>query len=94
MFVADQVPGNTKNGIRVNFLNQSTLFHVGPEKTSKLLRTETIYVEMLKVKKGYYTLEFKIIKSKNITKEYVQLLEKTILKQPEAWLWSHNRWKR
>ena len=49
---------------------------------------------MLKVKKGYYTLEFKIIKSKNITKEYVQLLEKTILKQPEAWLWSHNRWKR
>jgi len=49
---------------------------------------------MLKLKKGYYNIEFQKIKSKNITTEYIKLLEKTIYKQPENWLWSHKRWKR
>ena len=94
MFVADQVPENKNNGIRINFLNQSTLFHTGPEKTAKLLKSEIFYIEMLKIKRGYYTVEFKKISSKNITKEYAGLLEKTITKNPASWLWSHNRWKR
>ena len=45
-------------------------------------------------KKGYYNLEFKKIKSENITEKYANLLERTIQKKPMAWLWSHNRWKR
>lgn len=94
LFISDQVPENTKNGVRIKFLNQSTLFHKGAEKTAKLLNAEVFYIDMEIVKKGYYNIEFKKIKSKNITEEYVNFLETTIKKNPMAWLWSHNRWKR
>ena len=30
---------------------------------------------------------------KNITDELNYLLEKMIIKKPEYWIWSHNRWK-
>ena len=30
---------------------------------------------------------------KNITNKLNQILEKMILKKPEQWIWSHNRWK-
>ena len=94
MFVSDQVPENTKNGIRINFLNRSTLFHKGAEKTANLLNLDVFYTEMMKTHKGYYTLEFKQLCSRNITQEYTTLLEQTIKTMPENWLWSHNRWKR
>jgi KDO2-lipid IV(A) lauroyltransferase len=29
-----------------------------------------------------------------ITEKHTKLLEKSINKHPEFWLWSHNRWKR
>ena len=76
------------------FLNKETLFYQGAEKIHKILKCDVIYVEMLKVKKGYYNIAFKKISTNDITKEYVHLLEKTIYKQPEYWLWSHKRWKR
>jgi KDO2-lipid IV(A) lauroyltransferase len=94
LFISDQVPENKKNGIRIKFFNQSTLFHKGAEKTAKLLNARVFYIEMNRLKKGYYTIEFKEIKSDNITEEYANLLELTIKKDPTAWLWSHNRWKR
>ena len=31
--------------------------------------------------------------SHNLTLEINKQLEKMILKKPEQWLWSHNRWK-
>ncbi len=94
LFISDQVPENKKHGIRINFLNQPTLFHEGAEKTAKLLQAEVFYVDMRIKEKGYYNIEFKKIKSANITEQYANLLERTIQKKPMAWLWSHNRWKR
>jgi KDO2-lipid IV(A) lauroyltransferase len=29
-----------------------------------------------------------------ITEKYYRLLEESIMRNPEYWLWSHNRWKR
>ena len=40
-----------------------------------------------------FTPEF-AFKFINITKIYANLLEETVRKQPEKWLWSHKRWKR
>ena len=94
MFLADQVPNNKKNGTRIDFLNQSTLFYEGAEKTSNLLNADVFYIECLKTESGCYKLNFEKIESQNITKKYVNLLQKTINKKPEHWLWSHNRWKR
>mgnify|MGYP001268334035 CR=1 FL=1 len=94
MFIADQVPDATKNGIRLNFLNQSTLFYEGAEKTAKLLNADVFYVDCEKIKKGHYLVSFKKIIAHRITKEYTTLLENTINNNPPNWLWSHNRWKR
>jgi KDO2-lipid IV(A) lauroyltransferase len=29
-----------------------------------------------------------------ITEMYIRKLEKTIIREPQYWLWTHNRWKR
>lgn len=94
MFVSDQVPKEKNHGKRIEFLNQSTLFHEGAEKTSRLIKSDVFYVEMIKNKKGYYSVYIKPIKSKKVTYTYAKLLEKNIKQNPANWLWSHNRWKR
>ena len=93
-FVSDQLPPKNNRGLKVNFLGQSTIFNKIPERVSRLTNSVVFYIEMLEVKKGYYTVEFKQVKSTNITKIYANLLEETVRKQPEKWLWSHKRWKR
>jgi len=94
MCVCDQVPEKKVNGKRIRFLNQTTLFDTGTEKIVKLLNADVVYSEVVKVKQGYYSVNFKKINAKNITKKYAELLEKNIQETPQNWLWSHNRWKR
>ena len=60
-------------------------------------RTSIIPVTDDKIKEW----EFKLItyeptkmKEFEITEQYCRMLEKNIQRQPEFWLWSHNRWKR
>ena len=92
-FLNDQVPANTKNMYKYDFLEKKTAFHQSVEK----LRTEKMpifYVEMAKIKRGFYNIEFSRIDEKNITENYIQKLEETIKRKPDYWLWSHNRWKR
>jgi KDO2-lipid IV(A) lauroyltransferase len=55
---------------------------------------------MIRVKRGHYKSVSKLAfadgsktKEGEITKAYVQFLEESIKRQPENWLWSHNRWK-
>ncbi|MAQ31857.1 MAG: hypothetical protein CMD26_03885 [Flavobacteriales bacterium] len=94
MFINDQVPVEVVNGKRINFLNQSTLFDNGAEKTAQILNADVIYSEMQLIKKGHYIITLKKLNSTRITEKYAKLLETTIQKQPQKWLWSHNRWKR
>ena len=94
MFISDQVPSSHKYGKRINFLNQSTLFHEGAEKTAKLLNADVFYIDLTQIKKGKYIIEFRPISKHNTTEEYAKLLEDRIKKQPKNWLWSHDRWKR
>ena len=93
-FVSDQLPPINNRGLKINFLGQFTLFNKIPERVSMLTNSVVFYIEMLEVKKGYYSVEFKQVKSTNITKIYANLLEETVRKQHEKWLWSNKRWKR
>jgi KDO2-lipid IV(A) lauroyltransferase len=59
-----------------------------------------IYVDIRKVKRGFYELELVTLTDNpdslpdgEITRLYVQHLEKSILTEPAYWLWSHKRWK-
>ena len=94
LFISDQVPAKKSNGKYIQFLNQSTLVDKGAERISQALNINVAYSEITKRKKGYYNINLKPLYSKDITKEYIKMLEKSIQTKPQYWLWSHNRWKR
>ena len=59
------------------------------------------FLDVTQTQRGYYEAEFKLItrhpeqlKEFEATDIYYQMLEANIRRQPELWLWSHNRWKR
>ena len=91
--LTDQVPENLNNSRRLSFLKIKTSFSTGVERLSIKTNANVFYAEMKKIKKGFYNIELHEINN-NITENYVKKLEKTVLKAPEDWLWSHNRWKR
>ncbi|MDR3047598.1 MAG: lysophospholipid acyltransferase family protein, partial [Bacteroidales bacterium] len=101
MLLSDQSPSNVKKSYITTFLHHPTAVLFGAENFARKYDYPVIYYQVIKIKKGYYQIDCQLItESPNvieigtITKQYLQLLEGTILNQPEYWLWSHNRWKR
>lgn len=101
IMAADQSPSNTRKAYWLDFLNQDTACLHGPENYSRMLNMPVVYFNVKKVKRGFYTLQVINIESEpantaesEITRRYMQTLEKSIKQQPEYWLWSHKRWKR
>ena len=73
----------------------------GTERIAIKNRQAIFFLEMSRPKRGYYVAEFKLVtrtpeylKEFEATDIYHQMLERSIRRQPELWLWSHNRWKR
>lgn len=99
-FIADQRAG--KNApFWMEWLNQDTAPIVGPEKLARQTGYPAVYFDIQKIKRGYYTGEFIIMTEDprslpefELTKKYMQLMEKTISRNPAYWLWTHKRWKR
>ena len=98
--IGDQSPQKNKSNLWMNFLNQETLFHHGTEKISKKYNLPIYFCDMEKTQRGYYDISIEILcentktsEYKEITSVYLQRIEKQIKKNPEFWLWTHNRWK-
>ena len=99
LMLTDQSPHKSKVDFYCTFLNQDTPVYLGPEKLVNVANLELLFVEVHRVKRGFY--EMKIVPLKNKLKEekgtktllHVNHLEKIINDQPENWLWSHKRWK-
>ena len=73
----------------------------GAERIVKHTKQAFVYGDVTRVCRGHYNCEMKVIhrdtkviRDFEITDIYFQELEKTIRRQPELYLWSHNRWKR
>lgn len=99
-FIADQSPSNPERGYWLKFLNQDTCVALGTEKYSKKYGMAVAFGMIKKVKRGYYTLEYKIVSRDasmsaegEITKKQTRILEELICENPQFWLWSHKRWK-
>jgi KDO2-lipid IV(A) lauroyltransferase len=82
------------------FLNQETPVFPGPEKVASRLKQAVVFMDIQKVRRGYYEVEFSKLfddasqtKEFEVTKAHVKFLEDIIRKRPEYWLWSHKRWK-
>ncbi len=100
MFMADQSPHHGSIKYWINFLNQETPVHIGAEKLSKMLDLAVVFIDIQKVKRGYYEITAEVLfeDAKNtaeheITDTYFSVLEEVIRKNPANWLWSHKRWK-
>lgn len=100
MFVADQSPYVFKVGLGVNFLNQKTPVFVGYDKLATRMDLAFIYCEMKKVKRGFYQVNYYRIypdgerfEEYEVIRKFHYLLEKTIQKSPDNYLWSHRKWK-
>lgn len=99
-FIADQRPlgGNLKHW--TTFMGQPTPFMAGAETIGSRVNAHYLYVASEKTRRGHYVLNFQKIEvdpdDKDefpYTRQFYRLLEESIRKQPEYWLWSHNRWK-
>jgi KDO2-lipid IV(A) lauroyltransferase len=67
---------------------------------AKRYNTAVVYYEVRRVKRGYYEVDVTLIcenaaetAEMEITDKHVQLLEQSIRRNPQYWLWSHRRWK-
>ena len=100
-YIADQGPKMGNIHLWFDFMHQDTPVFTGAERIMRKMNNAVFYVEMTRPKRGYYTCTYHLITREpaklpehEITRRFFQLLEQTIEKRPEFYLWSHNRWKR
>lgn len=100
IMAADQSPSNTDKAYWIDFLGRNTAFLHGPEKYARNYDIPLVYVDIQRVKRGYYELTLSVLADKpseleegEITRRYAKMLESQISRKPENWLWSHKRWK-
>lgn len=100
LFMADQSPHAGKIKYRSPFLNRNTPVHLGVENLSKKCDLGVVFINVERVKRGYYEVTADLLfenpndtEGHQITDTHVQALEKEIRYKPQDWLWSHKRWK-
>ncbi len=71
------------------------------EKQGKKVDAAILYLQVSRVKRGYYKAVIKLITLNpkeypdyDLTDIYAQMLEDDICRDPAYWLWTHKRWKR
>ena len=73
----------------------------GTERIATKNHQALFYMDVQLIKRGHYQVDLKLmtrepqqLKPFEATDIYFRMLEENIRRQPELWLWSHNRWKR
>lgn len=99
-FMADQTPSGNNLHYWTNFLSHDTPMLTGIERIAAKAKCTLVYADVVKERRGYYKIIFKEITKEpqkyaefEITEIYTQLMEETILRAPQYWLWTHKRWK-
>ncbi len=99
LMLADQSPHKSKVDFYCDFLNQDTPVYLGPEKLMKAGGLELLFVEVHRVKRGYYEMKIVPLADQALEEKgattllHVNHLEQVLKNNPESWLWSHKRWK-
>lgn len=100
-FIADQLPKWENMHHWTTFLNHDTSFFIGAERIAKQVDAALYYVDVERVKRGYYQVRFRLMTlhpkefpDYELTDQYARLLKESICRQPAYWLWTHKRWKR
>lgn len=99
--LGDQTPVHVDRSHWMTFLRQATPVYTGTEKLARNYDMAVFYIDVHKTGRGYYHVRFDLITDRpgdlpenELTEIHTRLLEASIMKQPEIWLWTHRRWKR
>lgn len=100
-FISDQRPSGSVSPSWTDFMGLDTPYINGGEKIGRHLGAAYLYVDMEMPRRGHYRITFKEIEVPvddkeefPVTRQYLRMLERSIRRKPELWLWSHNRWSR
>lgn len=99
-FLSDQSPKRRESKYFLRFLNHNAPVLTGTEKLIKHFGHTVFYLTSRRIKRGYYEYELipmtedsKSVPDFELTHRYFEILEKEIRRQPELYLWTHNRFK-
>ena len=99
-FASDQSPKKSKAVYWGNFLNNWVPIHTGAEIIAKKYNMATVFMDVQKVKRGYYEASFSLITEKpnsfkkfELTDKYIEFVEKQVRNKPEYYTWTHKRFK-
>lgn len=97
--IADQRPPESGK-YYLNFMNRKTFIQSGAARIAIRRNCAVVYLDVTKTARNSYDFRFRLITEQpeqlgeaGIMEHYYKALEQTIERQPEFWLWSHNRWK-
>lgn len=98
--ISDQSPLLSANTEWVEFLNQPTAFIDGGVRLAMRFGLPIYFVDMERVKADCYKVKYfeiydgsEQVEVMDVVRRYAHNLETMIRRQPELWMWSHNRWK-
>ena len=98
--IALMIDQRVSEGNSTDFFGKSALTTTLPAQLSLKFNLDIIPVFIERTKDNKFILEFqKPINSKNfndkvfLTKHLNSILEKMVIKNPNQWIWTHNRWK-
>ncbi len=99
--VADQSPLEGEEKYWAHFLQRATPFPVGAEKIARLTKYPVFFVQMRRLKRGYYEVQLELLAQPPYAKTddypiiaaYAAAVERQILAYPQDWLWSYRKWK-
>jgi len=98
--IALMIDQRVSEGERLNFFNQPALTTTLPAQLALKFELPIIPVFIERRENGTYKIEFyDEITSKNfknkieLTQKLNSILEEMIIKNPNEWIWTHNRWK-
>ena len=102
LMAADQntIKRNLKISRWISFFGREVPFLHGPEKYATQYNMPVVFIEIRRIRRGFYEINLYVIAEKPrtlpegyLTRLYAERLEQTIRNKPEDWLWSHKRWK-
>ena len=99
-FASDQSPKKSKALYWGYFLNNYVPIHTGAEFIAKKYNMATVFMDVQKIKRGYYEASFSVIseypnnfKNFELTEKYIKIVENQIRNKPEYYTWTHKRFK-
>jgi len=98
--VADQAPGNPESSYWLPYFGHPTPFLKAPERGARIGNIPVLFGNIYKTRRGHYHAVMEMgaeepaaLPEGELTRRYINFMERVVRQRPELYLWSHRRWK-